>query len=64
MSDVTYGFEIKWGNRTYGSHGHPTREAMEDARRAEFDRMNREEGWTQPRWWQFWRVNDTRRGDS
>lgn len=62
MGRTTYGFEIKWGDRTYKSHGYATFEAMAAARREEFDRMAREDGWTQPRWWQFWRINDTRRG--
>lgn len=57
---MLYGFSIRWGDRTVSADGFFTREQMRVAREAEFDDMAAS-GWTQPRWWQFWRAADTRR---
>ena len=57
---MLHGFSIRWGDRTISAEGFFTRAEMEAARNEEFDDMA-SNGWTQPRWWQFWRSHDTRR---
>ena len=53
---ITYGFDIKWGSTTFGVSGCTTRvAAIQEA--ITFAKSN---GWTPPRWWQFWRWMDTR----
>lgn len=51
---MTYGFEIRWGRKTYSVSWCATREEAV----TECVRWARSEGWTRPRWWQFWRAGD------
>lgn len=58
---VIYGFAISWtdlngGKRSIKTTGFYT---ARDARRSVV-RAARRSGWTYPRWWQFWRWDDTR----
>jgi hypothetical protein len=59
-TDSLHGFSIRWGDRTVSAGGFSTWEEMQAFRDSEFDDMAAK-GWTQPRWWQFWRARDTRR---
>lgn len=61
MSDTRWGFKVSWsggdGSRTtIAGEGYTSREEMERARDAALAELE----WTPPRWWQFWRWNDTR----
>ncbi len=56
----TWGYEIVWGNEVYSGWGYATLAEAVAAQDRIFEELKRE-GWTQPRWWQWWRANDTRR---
>jgi hypothetical protein len=58
---ITYGQSIEWTSFD-GSKTKITIDGCETADRArnEAVRFAKEQGWTPPRWWQFWRWNDTR----
>lgn len=58
---ITYGQTIKW-TQLDGSTTTVTVDDCETAKRAQDEaiRFAIECGWTPPRWWQFWRWNDTR----
>ena len=60
MGAESWGYIIRWGSLELGANGFSTYEQMEKSRQASFDLLA-VDGWTQPRWWQFWRSRDTRR---
>lgn len=60
LPGTTHGYWIRWGDLTLHGEGFPSRDEMETARAAMFDELEKD-GWTQPKWWQFWRRADTRR---
>lgn len=58
---MSFGYQVVWnrnpGERAvYEESGFETRDEMYAAR----DELLREIGWTPPRWWQYWRWDDTR----
>lgn len=60
MTHIAYGYRIDWtdsdGTRSYAStNGHRSPAAARDAAL----RMAKAMGWTPPRWWQWWRWDDT-----
>lgn len=56
---MKYGQEIINGLVIIGVQGYDT---LEEARQAVAD-IARAKRWTSPKWWQFWRIRDTRWGD-
>jgi hypothetical protein len=61
VSDTKYGQGLAWTDIT-GRHHEITVsgcDTWEEAAR-EVIRLAEKDGWTPPRWWQFWRWNDTR----
>jgi len=61
-SDPTWGYEVRWtefngDEQRLSSDGHIT---LDDAKRHAFGCASLC-GWTQPKWWQWWRRNDTRK---
>ena len=58
--DPSWGQEIRWTHRggnisITSSSGHPT----EEAARAKALEKAQLFGWTPPKWWEYWRWNDT-----
>ena len=58
---ATYGFTIKWttviGDRiTFGVNGCKT---CDEAKQQALE-IAKDLGWTRPKWWQWWRRNDTK----
>jgi len=57
---MQYGYEISWtpkwgeGMQRIREDGFTSRSEMEQARRETIERI----GWTPPKWWQWWRMND------
>jgi len=51
-----YGYHIKWGWSSFAVRGQPS---YEEAKRKCIEWATKH-GWTPPKWWQFWRWNDTR----
>ena len=52
----TYGFSIIWGKNSVFVDGLPTHHEAVSAAVYAASLM----GWEPPRWWQFWRISDTR----
>jgi hypothetical protein len=59
-----HGYQIRWTERwdspgatTIGERGFRSRAEMEKARAETIKRI----GWTPPKWWQWWRWNDSPR---
>lgn len=51
-----YGFSINYGNTSFDVSGCDSlKEAIEIC-----IGMAEHTGWSNPKWWQFWRANDTR----
>jgi hypothetical protein len=58
---MKYGYEIRytdfWGAKTTcGVDGYDN---SDDARNDVVE-LAKMDGWTNPKWWQWWRINDTR----
>jgi hypothetical protein len=53
---MTYGYEIRYGSTTASCDGCST---LEEAR-LEAIALAQLAGWTNPKWWHFWRWGDTR----
>lgn len=52
---ILYGQTIVWGKASFSVNGCLT---PEEARQKAIE-MAKQAGWTNPRWWQFWRAGDT-----
>jgi hypothetical protein len=53
---ITYGQGIRWGDTYYAVEGYETHEEAVKA----VLQIVEPKGWTNPKWYQFWRWNDTR----
>lgn len=53
---MKYSFTVKSGNNSWTASGH---DSLEEAVREAF-KMAYKHGWQPPRWWEFWRIRDTR----
>lgn len=58
---MTFGQQIIWTRRdgTRKVYSVTGRDSWENAQLAVFE-LARQDGWTYPRWWQYWRWFDTR----
>ena len=54
--DTTFGYSIRWGRQTFTVNGEPTHD---EAKRKCIEWASKN-GWPRPKWWQFWRWDDTR----